>query len=91
MDNDRSLMMSAGITTIRIAESTWSTLDLQLVVSDFSHVDRVLEAAGRFGIQVILGTSTHAVPRLARRYASRSWTLPTRPTAVISHVAHNPM
>ena len=91
MDNDRSLMMSVCITTIRIAESTWSTLEPQPGVFDFSHVDRVLEAAGRFGIQVILGTSTHAVPRLARRYASRSWTLPTRPTAVISHVAHNPM
>ncbi|MBI0063067.1 beta-galactosidase [Bifidobacterium sp. M0109] len=62
VDKDMSMMKSAGITTIRIAESTWSTLEPQPGVFDFSHVDRVLEAAGRFGIQVIVGTPTYAVP-----------------------------
>lgn len=62
VDKDMSMMKSAGITTIRIAESTWSTLEPQPGVFDFSHVDRVLDAAGRFGIQVIVGTPTYAVP-----------------------------
>ena len=62
VDKDMSMMKSAGITTIRIAESTWSTLEPQPGVFDFSHVDRVLEAAGRFDIQVIVGTPTYAVP-----------------------------
>ena len=62
VDKDMSMMKSVGITTIRIAESTWSTLEPQPGVFDFSHVDRVLEAAGRFDIQVIVGTPTYAVP-----------------------------
>ena len=62
VDKDMSMMKSAGITTIRIAESTWSTLEPQPGVFDFSHVDRVLDAAERFGIQVIVGTPTYAVP-----------------------------
>ena len=62
VDKDMSMMKSAGITTIRIAESTWSTLEPQPGVFDFSHVDRVLDAAGHFGIQVIVGTPTYAVP-----------------------------
>ena len=62
VDKDMSMMKSAGINTIRIAESTWSTLEPQPGVFDFSHVDRVLDAAGRFGIQVIVGTPTYAVP-----------------------------
>lgn len=62
VDKDMSMMKSAGITTIRIAESTWSTLEPQPGAFDFSHVDRVLDAAERFGIQVIVGTPTYAVP-----------------------------
>ena len=62
VDRDMSMMKAAGITTIRIAESTWSTLEPQPGVFDFSHVDRVLDAAGRFGLQVIVGTPTYAVP-----------------------------
>ena len=62
VDKDMSMMKSAGINTIRIAESTWSTLEPQPGVFDFSHVDRVLDAAERFGIQVIVGTPTYAVP-----------------------------
>ena len=62
VDKDMSMMKAAGITTIRIAESTWSTLEPQPGVFDFSHVDRVLDAAGRFGLQVIVGTPTYAVP-----------------------------
>lgn len=62
VDKDMSMMKSAGINTIRIAESTWSTLEPQPGVFDFSHVDRVLDAAGRFDIQVIVGTPTYAVP-----------------------------
>ena len=62
VDKDMSMMKSAGINTIRIAESTWSTLEPQPGVFDFSYVDRVLDAAGRFDIQVIVGTPTYAVP-----------------------------
>ena len=39
------MMQSAGITVVRIAESTWGTLEPQPGVFDFSHVDRMLAAA----------------------------------------------
>lgn len=62
VDQDMAMMRDAGINTIRIAESTWSTLEPQPGIFDFSHVDRVIEAAGAAGIDVIVGTPTYAVP-----------------------------
>ena len=38
---DVSMMQKAGINTVRIAESTWSTCEPQEGVFDFSHVIRV--------------------------------------------------
>ena len=59
---DTTMMTEAGHTVIRIAESTWSTLEPQPGVLDFSHVDRALDAAARAGLDVIVGTPTYAVP-----------------------------
>ena len=55
-------MKKAGINTVRIAESTWSTCEPQEGVFDFSHVERVLDAMEEVGIRVIIGTPTYAVP-----------------------------
>ena len=41
---DVRMMKKAGINTVRIAESTWSTCEPQEGVFDFSHVERVLDA-----------------------------------------------
>ena len=38
---DVAMMKKAGINTVRIAESTWSTCEPQEGVFDFSHVERV--------------------------------------------------
>ncbi|WEV63680.1 beta-galactosidase [Bifidobacterium sp. ESL0732] len=62
VDTDMEMMRHIGINTIRIAESTWSTCEPQPGVFDFSHIDRVLDAAQRHGISVIVGTPTYAVP-----------------------------
>ena len=59
---DVEMMKKAGINTVRIAESTWSTCEPQEGVFDFSHVERVLDAMEEAGIQVIIGTPTYAVP-----------------------------
>ena len=56
------MMKDAGINTIRIAESTWSVEEPRPGEYDFSHVDRVIDAAARYGISVIIGTPTYAVP-----------------------------
>ena len=69
VEQDARLMQAAGITVVRIAESTWGTLEPQPGVFDFSHVDRVLAAMHRHGIKVIVGTPTYAMPTwLARQH-----------------------
>lgn len=62
LDKDVLMMKDAGINVVRIAESTWSTLEPQNGVFDYSHIDRVLEAMHDAGIHVIIGTPTYAVP-----------------------------
>lgn len=62
IDTDMQMMRDAGINVIRIAESTWSTCEPQPGEFDFTHIDRALDAARRYGIQVIVGTPTYAVP-----------------------------
>lgn len=59
---DVAMMKKAGINTVRIAESTWSTCEPQPGVFDFSHVERVMDAMEEAGINVIIGTPTYAVP-----------------------------
>ena len=62
IEQDMKMMSDAGMNTIRIAESTWSTLEPQEGVYDFHHIDRMLDAALRYGINVIIGTPTYAIP-----------------------------
>ncbi|WP_222940431.1 beta-galactosidase [Hymenobacter sp. BT491] len=69
LDKDVQMMKAAGINVVRIAESTWSTVEPQEGVFDFSHIDRVLNAMHKADIQVIIGTPTYAVPTwLVRKY-----------------------
>lgn len=66
---DVEMMKAAGINVVRIGESTWSTLEPQDGVFDYSHLDRVIDAMGKAGIGVIVGTPTYAIPTwLARKY-----------------------
>lgn len=62
LDKDIEMMKKAGINTVRIAESTWSTCEPQDGLFDFSHVERVMDAMEEAGINVIIGTPTYAVP-----------------------------
>ena len=62
LDKDVQMMKDAGVNVVRIAESTWSTVEPQDSVYDFSHIDRVLNAMYKAGIHVIVGTPTYAVP-----------------------------
>ncbi|MDO9257827.1 MAG: beta-galactosidase [Bacteroidales bacterium] len=69
LDKDVQMMKEAGINVVRIAESTWSTVEPQDGVYDFSHIDRVLNAMHKAGIKVIVGTPTYAVPTwLVKKY-----------------------
>lgn len=62
LEQDVEMMKKAGINTVRIAESTWSTCEPQEGVFDFSHVIRVMDAMEQADINVIIGTPTYAVP-----------------------------
>lgn len=69
VEKDMEMMEKAGMNVIRIAESTWSTLEPQEGVYDFTHIDRMLDAAARHHISVIVGTPTYAVPTwLVKKY-----------------------
>lgn len=62
LKQDIEMMKAAGINTVRIAESTWSTYEPQEGIFDFSHVERVLDAMEEAEISVLIGTPTYAVP-----------------------------
>lgn len=69
IEQDMAMMERAGMNTIRIAESTWSTLEPFDGVFDFTHIDRMLAAAATHHISVIVGTPTYAIPTwLAGKY-----------------------
>lgn len=69
MEEDFAMMREAGFNTIRIAESTWSTWEPRDGVFDFSKLHKVLRAAKRYEMQVIIGTPTYAIPPwLAKKY-----------------------
>ena len=62
VDADFTMMKQAGMNTIRIAESTWSTLEPRNGKFDFSCLDRTLAAAKAADMKVIIGTPTYAIP-----------------------------
>ncbi len=62
LETDMAMMEKAGMNVIRIAESTWSTWEPAEGVFDFTHLHRMLDAAGRHNISVIVGTPTYAIP-----------------------------
>lgn len=62
IDEDFDMMEKAGMNVVRIAESTWSTLEKEDGVFDFSYIDKVLKKAEETGMKVIIGTPTYAVP-----------------------------
>ena len=69
LEADMEMMERAGMNTIRIAESTWSTLEPSDGVFDFTCIDRMVQAAAKHHFSVIIGTPTYAIPTwLARKY-----------------------
>ena len=62
IEKDFEMMKSAGINTIRVAESTWSTWEKREGEYDFSILTETLDMAEKYGLNVIVGTPTYAVP-----------------------------
>lgn len=69
IQEDMRMMKEAGINVIRIAESTWATMEPHDGVFDFTHLDRMLKASAEQDIEVIVGTPTYAIPSwMAAKY-----------------------
>lgn len=62
IEKDIQMMKEARMNVVRIAESTWSTLEPEEGMYDFSYIDKVLEVTKREGVSVIIGTPTYAIP-----------------------------
>ena len=62
IEKDFLMMKKAGINTIRVAESTWSTLEPRDGEFDFTFIDSILKEAEKAELSVIVGTPTYAVP-----------------------------
>lgn len=62
LDKDIEMLKAANMNVVRIAESTWSTLEPREEEYNFHHIDRVLDAMEAAGIYVIIGTPTYAIP-----------------------------
>ena len=69
IEEDMHLMREAGINLIRVAESTWSTWEPRDGEFDFSLLCQTLETARKYGLDVIVGTPSYAIPPwLANKY-----------------------
>ena len=62
LDKDIALMKAADITVVRMGESTWSLWEPEDGDFKYAWMDRVVDAMGKAGIKVIMGTPTYSIP-----------------------------
>jgi len=62
LEKDVALMKAAGLNVVRMGESTWSLWEPEDGRFEYAWMDRVVDAMGRAGIKVILGTPTYSIP-----------------------------
>lgn len=62
LDKDVQLMHDAGLTVVRMGESTWSLWEPEDNHFEYAWMDEVVAAMGKAGIKVILGTPTYSLP-----------------------------
>src|SRR5579864_8809703 len=62
LEKDVALMKAAGITVVRMGESTWSLWEPTDGRFEYAWMDRVVDAMGKAGIKVIMGTPTYSIP-----------------------------
>ncbi len=62
LDDDIRLMKAADLNVVRMGESTWSLWEPEDGHFEYAWMDRVVDAMGKAGIKVILGTPTYSIP-----------------------------
>ena len=76
LDRDVELMEKAGITVVRVGESTWSSWEPRDGEFQFDWVERVLDRLHKAGIKAILGIPTYSIP---------TWLYKEHPEIVVTH------
>jgi len=62
LDKDVELMQQAGISVVRIGESSWGLWEPEDGRFEYAWMDRVVERMHKAGIKVIMGTPTYSIP-----------------------------
>jgi beta-galactosidase len=62
LEKDAALMQQAGISVVRMGESTWSLWEPADGKFEYAWMDRIVDTMGKAGIKVILGTPTYSIP-----------------------------
>src|ERR1700716_527125 len=62
LEKDVALMKEAGISVVRMGESTWSLWEPADGQFEYAWMDRIVDAMGKAGIKVIMGTPTYSIP-----------------------------
>lgn len=81
LDKDVELMQKAGITVVRVGESTWSSWEPRDGDFQFAWMQRVLDRLHAAGIKVILGTPTYSIP---------TWLYKEHPEILVTHAGTAP-
>ena len=76
LDKDVELMRKAGITVVRVGESTWSSWEPRDGDFQFAWMQRVLDRLHAAGIKAILGTPTYSIP---------TWLYKEHPEILVTH------
>ena len=62
LDKDIELMKRAGITVVRVGESTWTSWEPRDGEFQFDWMDRIVDKMHAAGIRVVMGTPTYSIP-----------------------------
>ena len=76
LDTDVELMRKAGISVVRVGESTWSSWEPRDGDFQFAWMQRVLDRLNQAGIKAILGTPTYSIP---------TWLYKEHPEIAVTH------
>jgi beta-galactosidase len=76
LEKDVALMQQAGISVVRVGESTWSSWEPRDGHFEFAWMDRAINRLHQAGIKVILGTPTYSIP---------TWLFRLHPEIAVTH------
>ena len=77
LDKDVELMQQAGISVVRLGESSWGLWEPEDGRFEYAWMDRVVDRLQKAGIKVVMGTPTYSIP---------AWLFKEHPEIVITRL-----